>query len=151
MSKTKVGDKIPSFQVRTHQGKELSLDELHEPFVLFFYPKNGTPVCTKEACAFRDAYEDFVEAGATVIGVSSDPVDSHERFAATHRLPFQLVSDADGEIRRLLSVPKSLGILPGRVTYVIDRQGVIRHIFNSQLDAQRHVSEALRTLRSLKD
>ncbi len=149
MPKIKVGDKIPPLKVRTHQGNELLLGELHEPFVLFFYPKNGTPVCTKEACAFRDAYEDFVEAGATVIGVSSDAVESHERFAATHRLPFQLVSDADGEIRRSLNVPKSLGLFPGRVTYVVDREGVIRHIFNSQMDAQRHVSEALNTLRSL--
>lgn len=117
--------------------------------VLFFYPKDETPVCTKEACSFRDAYEDFVQAGAVVIGVSSDPAESHRAFAAGHRLPFVLLTDHDGSLRKAYGVPKTLGILPGRVTYVIDKEGVVRHIFSSQLSAERHVTEALNVVRQL--
>ena len=117
--------------------------------ILFFYPKDGTPVCTKEACAFRDAYEDFVEAGAVVIGVSGDSAARHQAFASNHRLPFVLVADADGKARRAFGVPKSLGLLPGRVTYVIDKEGIVRHVFSSQLAADRHVQEALEVVRRL--
>ena len=117
--------------------------------VVFFYPKDGTPVCTKEACAFRDAYEDFVEAGAVVIGVSGDSATRHQAFASNHRLPFVLVSDKDGKARRAFGVPKSMGLLPGRVTYVIDREGIVRHLFISQFAADRHVQEALDAIREL--
>ena len=99
--------------------------------VLFFYPKNGTAVCTKEACSFRDAYEDFFQAGAVVIGVSSDSLESHQAFASGHRLPFLLVADTDGRLRKAFGVRKTLGFLPGRVTYVIDKAGVVRHIFSA--------------------
>ena len=81
--------------------------------MLFFYPKDGTAVCTKEACSFRDAYEDFVQAGAVVIGVSSDSAESHQAFASGHRLPFVLLADADGSLRKAFGVPKTLGIMPG--------------------------------------
>jgi thioredoxin-dependent peroxiredoxin len=117
--------------------------------VLFFYPKDNSLVCTREACAFRDAYEDFVAAGATVIGVSGDSAESHEQFASTNRLPFLLATDLDGALRRAFGVPKTLGLIPGRVTYVIDRQGVIRHVFNGQFAADRHVREALDAVRAL--
>jgi peroxiredoxin Q/BCP len=149
MPSLRVGDALPSLTIHTHQGEVVSLRDLHKPLVLFFYPKDGSPICTKEACAFRDAYQDFVDAGAIVIGISGDSAQRHEEFAAAHRLPFLLASDADGQIRQTLGVSKSLGFLPGRVTYVIDQDGVVRHIFNSQLDAQRHVTEALNILRSL--
>ena len=150
MNSLKVGDSLPPLTVTTHKGEQISLNELHQPFVLFFYPKNGTPICTKEACAFRDAYQDFVDAGAVVFGISSDSAESHEAFAAVHHLPFELVSDPDGQIRQTMGVPKTLGLFPGRVTYVVDGAGVIRHVFNSQMDAQRHVTEALQVLRELK-
>jgi len=117
--------------------------------VVFFYPKDNTAICTKEACAFRDAYEDFVQAGATVIGVSSDSVAKHQAFANGHALPFLLVADTDGTWRKAFGVPKTLGIFPGRVTYVIDRAGVIRHIFNAQFAAGRHVEEALQIVKQL--
>jgi peroxiredoxin Q/BCP len=117
--------------------------------VLFFYPKDETAICTKEACAFRDAYEDFVDAGAAVIGVSSDSAESHRRFAHGHRLPFLLLADVDGSLREAFGVPKTLGMLPGRVTYVIDKEGVVRHVFSSQFSADQHVSEALAVVRQL--
>jgi peroxiredoxin Q/BCP len=117
--------------------------------VLYFYPQDGTAVCTAQACAFRDAYEDFVKAGAVVIGVSGDSEKSHEQFAASKRLPFLLVSDADGAIRAAFGVPKTLWLLPGRVTYVIDKQGIVRHVFNSAFTAGRHVAEALDVVRKL--
>ena len=151
MSRIDLGDPAPELTLTTQSGEQISLAQYRgkNAVVLFFYPKDGTPVCTKEACAFRDAYEDFVEAGAVVIGVSGDSADRHEAFAANHRLPFVLVSDTDGLARRAFGVPKSMGLLPGRVTYVIDKDGIVRHIFSSQFAADRHVQEALDWIRKL--
>src|SRR5947207_6435431 len=117
--------------------------------VLYFYPKDDTPGCTKEACSFRDQYQDFQDAGAEVIGVSSDPAASHEKFAAKYHLPFVLLADRSGAVRKQYGVPATFGLLPGRVTFVIDRQGIVRHVFNSQLQATRHVEEAIAALRAL--
>jgi thioredoxin-dependent peroxiredoxin len=151
MASIQVGDCAPDFTGQSHTNQRVSLrDYLGErAVVLFFYPKDGTPVCTKEAGSFRDAYEDFVQAGAVVIGVSADSVSSHREFASGQRLPFILLSDADGALRKAFGVPKTLGIFPGRVTYVIDKQAVVRHIFSSQLSAERHVAEALGMVRQL--
>lgn len=107
------------------------------------------PSARKRLAQFRDAYEQFLYNGAAVIGVSSDSAASHTTFAAQHNLPFHLISDAGGLLRRLFGVPKTLGVLPGRVTYVIDRQGVVRLVFNAQLTADRHVREALDAVRRL--
>jgi thioredoxin-dependent peroxiredoxin len=117
-----------------------------KPVVLFFYPKDDTPGCTKQACAFRDDYEEFGKLDAEVIGVSSDSVDSHGRFASKHDLPFTLLSDEGGKVRKLYGVKNSFGLFPGRVTYVIDEGGVVRHIFSSQLGVEKHVEEALQAL-----
>jgi peroxiredoxin Q/BCP len=147
-----IGQQAPDFDKTAHDGEPLSLASFrgNKAVVLYFYPKDETPVCTAEACTFRDAYEDFVDAGAVVIGVSADSLESHEKFAAHHRLPFKLISDEDGDLRRRYEVPKSLlGMLPGRVTYVIDKQGEIQHVFNSQLFGKRHVSEALAVVERL--
>jgi peroxiredoxin Q/BCP len=119
--------------------------------VLFFYPKDNTAGCTAEVCSFRDAYEDFVEAGAEVAGVSSDDAASHERFAAKHRLPFRLLSDPGEIARKAFGIPKTLGLFPGRATFVIDPDGTILHSFNSQFAPLKHVSEALTTLRGARD
>jgi len=148
MSRIDTGDAAPELTLSTHSGQQIALADYRgkKAVVLFFYPKDGTPACTKEACAFRDAYEDFVEAGAVVIGISGDSADRHQTFAANHRLPFVLVSDKDGKARRSFRVPKSMGLFPGRVTYVIDRAGIVRHVFNSQFAAERHVQEALEAL-----
>jgi len=121
-----------------------------KPVVLYFYPKDNTTVCTKEACAFRDNLDEFAKIdNAEVIGISSDSVDSHNRFSAEHNLPFKLLSDEEGKVRELYGVPKTLGLLPGRVTYVIDREGTVRHVFSSQLDYKKHVQEALRSLKNI--
>jgi thioredoxin-dependent peroxiredoxin len=151
MASIQVGDCAPDFTVQSQTGQPVSLADYRgrSAVVLFFYPKDGTAVCTKEACSFRDAYEDFVQAGAVVIGVSSDSEESHRAFASGHRLPFVLLSDAEGSLRKVFGVPKTLGIMPGRVTYVIDKEGIVRHIFSSQFAADRHVSEALAVVRQL--
>ncbi|MFQ5464069.1 MAG: peroxiredoxin [Phycisphaerae bacterium] len=149
--KVAVGDQAPDITVSAHNGQQICLSDYRgEKVVLFFYPKDGTPVCTKEACAFRDTYEQFVEAGAVVIGVSADSEKKHQSFAAKHRLPFLLVSDKDGSLRKGFAVPKTMGFLPGRVTYVIDKEGVVRLVFNDQSLLHSpvcHVEEALKRLK----
>jgi thioredoxin-dependent peroxiredoxin len=147
----KVGDPAPDFTLPDQHGRTVRLSDFRgqRAVVLYFYPKDDTPGCTKEACAFRDQYQDFSDAGAEVIGVSSDSADSHAKFVTKYELPFTLVADRGGVVRKAYGVPATLGLLPGRVTYVIDRAGVVRHVFNSQLQATQHVSEALGTLRSL--
>lgn len=147
----KVGDTAPDFELSDATGQRVRLSALLRTrvVVLFFYPKDGTPVCRAEACSFRDAYQTFVEAGAEVVGISSDTIESHDRFSARHRLPFVLLSDEEGAVRRLYGVPTTLGIMPGRVTYVIDRAGILRHKFSGQFAAQKHVDEALRIVHSL--
>jgi len=151
MTTIKVGAKAPLFSGQDQNGETISLEHLlgKKAVVVFFYPADESPICTKEACAFRDAYQDFSDAGAVVIGVSADSMESHQRFASHHHLPFHLLSDTDGNLRKAFDTPKSLGLLPGRVTYVIDLDGVVRHVFNSQLSAERHVREALTTLKAM--
>lgn len=144
-----VGDKAPDFKLRDQNGNTVSLADYRgkKAVVLYFYPKDETPGCTKEACSFRDSYEDFVKAGAEVIGVSGDSVGKHQAFAEHHRLPFTLLADEGNALRKAYGVPSTLWILPGRVTYVIDRQGIIQHVFDSQLQATRHIDEALVVVR----
>jgi peroxiredoxin Q/BCP len=146
-----VGTVAPHFALPSQTGEMVSLEDFvgRKPVVLFFYPKDDTPGCRTEACAFRDDYEQFGMLDAEVVGISSDSVESHRSFAENHDLPFTLLSDEGGKVRQLYGVPSTLGLLPGRVTYVIDREGVVRHVFSSQLAASRHVEEALGTLRAL--
>ena len=145
-----VGDPAPDFTLPSSSGVVRLADVLRDKtVVLYFYPRDETAGCTAEACAFRDSYEVFTQAGAEVIGVSDDTVESHRSFATHHRLPFQLLSDPGGEVRRLYGVSGFLGLIPGRVTFVIDRQRIVRHMFDSQFKATRHVAEALETIRRL--
>jgi peroxiredoxin Q/BCP len=149
-TKVRPGDAAPAFSLPDQNGKPVSLADFKgRSVVLYFYPKDDTPGCTRESCAFRDAYEDFEEAGAEVIGISSDSPESHQKFAARHRLPFTLVSDAGGQVRKAYGVPATLGLLPGRVTFVIDREGIVRHVFNSQFNPTQHVAEAKEVLARL--
>jgi peroxiredoxin Q/BCP len=147
----KTGDRAPDFRLPSLRGGEVGLSDFagQKNVVLFFYPKDETAGCTAEACGFRDAFEDFVAAGAEVIGISSDSVESHESFARHHRLPMQLLSDKDGRVRELYGVKSTFGLIPGRETFVIDRQGVVRHVFRSQINATKHVKESLELLRRI--
>ncbi|HEX4147534.1 MAG TPA: peroxiredoxin [Pirellulales bacterium] len=151
MSGIQTGDRAPQFTGTTQTGQQISLSDYlgKKAVVLYFYPKDNTSVCTAQACSFRDSYEDFAHAGAVVVGVSSDSVDSHRGFAEQQRLPFPLISDADGSLRKAFGVPRTLGLFPGRVTYVIDREGIVRLVFNSALNAGRHQTEALAAVRQL--
>ncbi len=146
-----VGSLAPDFTLPRQDGTPVRLSEYRgkSAVVLYFYPKDNTAGCTAEACSFRDNYEVFKQAGAEVIGVSADSTESHQQFAGQHRLPFVLLSDEGGAVSKLYRVPKWLGLFAGRVTFVIDKQGVIRHIFNSQIAFDRHVSEALNTLQAI--
>lgn len=150
MSSPAVGDKAPLFRATLQDGSTFDLADVigRKMVVLFFYPKDNTPVCTKEACAFRDSYQQFTAAGAEVIGVSSDSPASHRSFAEKHRLPFPIISDQDRSLRKLYGVPNTLGFVPGRVTYVIDREGVIRLIFSALFASDDHVRKALEAVRN---
>ena len=145
-----VGEAAPDFTLPDPSGQPVSLRELlrERCVVLYFYPKDDTPGCTAEACGFRDQYEVFTAAGAEVVGVSSDDIAAHQSFVARHHLPFVLLSDLGGSVRASYGVKRSLGLLDGRVTFVIDRGGVVRHVFSSQLRPRKHVDEALRIVRS---
>jgi thioredoxin-dependent peroxiredoxin len=146
------GDKAPDFTLPSQSGEQVRLyDRLGgNAVVLYFYPKDNTSGCTAEACAFRDSYEVFTDAGAEVIGVSSDSVDKHAGFAGKHSLPFTLLSDSGGQVRKLYGVPATFGLIPGRVTYVIDRDGTVRHVFNSMTNIGQHVGDALKTVQELQ-
>ncbi|MBR9997619.1 MAG: peroxiredoxin [Cyclobacteriaceae bacterium] len=148
MSKIKKGDMIPFFILKDHDNNEFNIRNLiGSPMVIYFYPKDDTPGCTREACSFRDNYEDFISAGAAVIGISEDPPESHRKFRERYRLPFTLLSDTDNKVRKLFGVPATLfGLIPGRVTYIVDSHGKLRHIFNSQHRTAQHVKEALRII-----
>lgn len=146
----KQGDKVPSFILKDQNGKEFNIDNLigEKNMIIYFYPKDETTVCTAQACSFRDSYEDFKELGAEVIGISSDDEKSHQKFAENHRLPFILLSDSKQEVRKAFGVPKDfLGMVPGRYTYVIDKTGKIILVFNSALNAQKHIDAALKALK----
>ncbi|MER5218176.1 peroxiredoxin [Streptomyces sp. NPDC002838] len=147
-----VGGKAPDFTLPSQSGVPVRLyDRLDDGVVvLYFYPKDETRGCTAEACAFRDSHEVFTDAGAEVIGVSSDSVHKHAAFAARHNLPFTLLSDEEGQVRKDYGVPSVLGIIPGRVTYVIDRQGTVRHVFNSLTNTDKHVNDALDVVRNIQ-
>lgn len=149
----KVGEPAPDFTLPDQNGTLIRLaDRLGKgALVIYFYPKDDSPGCTAEACSFRDSHQIFTDAGAEVIGISSDSVESHQGFAGRHRLPYTLLSDEGGKTRKRYGVPTTLGLLPGRVTYVLDSRGVVRHIFNSQLDFNRHVEEALASVRAIAD
>ena len=146
----KPGDPAPEFTLVDQDGRITTLAGFRgSNLVLFFYPKDDSPGCTREACGFRDHYQIFRDAGAEVIGISDDSVESHLRFARKHHLPFRLLADPEGTVRRAYGVHKSFGLLPGRVTFVIDRHGIVRHAFSSQLRLFKHITESLQVFEDL--
>ena len=147
MVKLKRGDKAPDFTLRNQDDKSVTLSSLKgRKVVLFFYPKDFSPGCTREACHFRDSFEDFTEAGADVIGVSADSVESHKKFIESNLLPYTLLSDPGGEVAKLYGVSGFL--LPGRTTFIIGENGAILYIFSSQTDMKAHIDESLKILKN---
>jgi peroxiredoxin Q/BCP len=147
--KIKVGDKVPIFKLIDQNGTTFDIKNFvgKQPMVIYFYPKDNTSGCTKEACKFRDEFEDFTDIDALVIGISSDSVESHKQFEKEYNLPFILLSDKNKQVRKLFGVPNSMGFIPGRVTYIINKLGEIIYIFNSMTNAEKHVAEAKKALK----
>ena len=147
----KVGDKIPNFEAIDTNGDLFESTTIvgKKPVVIYFYPKDNTKVCTEQACSFRDQYEDFNNLGAEVIGISSDSLKSHVSFANKYKLPFILLSDSDKKIRKQFGVPNDLlGLIPGRVTYVADKSGIVKLVFNS-MSGKIHIEKALKILKTI--
>ncbi|WVZ82162.1 hypothetical protein U9M48_029455 [Paspalum notatum var. saurae] len=145
------GSVPPNFTLKDQNGRPVSLNKFKgKPVVVYFYPADETPGCTKQACAFRDSYEKFKKAGAEVIGISGDDAASHKAFAQKYRLPFTLLSDEGNRVRKEWGVPADLfGTLPGRQTYVLDKQGVVQYVYNNQFQPEKHIGETLKILQSL--
>jgi thioredoxin-dependent peroxiredoxin len=149
----KVGDRMPDFSLPDKNGTIVHIKDYlgTKTLVIYFYPKDETKGCTSEACTFRDDYNAFVSNNSEVIGISADSPASHKKFAANHNLPFILLSDEKNEVRSLFGVPGSMfGLLPGRVTYVVDKQGIVKLVFNSQTHFDEHSKEALQIIGSMK-
>ena len=147
-----VGDKAPDFTLTSQRGETITLSKLigNKNIVLFFYPKDKSKGCTRQACEFRDKYAVFQDLGAEVIGISSDDIDSHVSFADEFKLPFMLLSDKKSKVRKLYNVKNTFGLIPGRVTYIIDKKGIVRHIFSSQFSPKKHIKEALLALEQIQ-
>ena len=146
-----IGDKLPHFTAVKQGGTAFDSNSIqNKPVVIYFYPKDNTPGCTTQACSFRDAYQDFQDLGAEVIGVSGDSVSSHQNFQQKHKLPFVLLSDSDRKLRKLFGVPTALfGLIPGRVTYVFNASGKAIYIFDN-MSAKNHIIKALDSIRKSK-
>jgi len=146
-----VGDRVPPFVLKDQFGEDFDISQHlgKYPMVIYFYPKDDTPGCTKEACSFRDSYEEFTDRSIRVIGISSDSVESHREFAEKYQLPFTLLADTENQVRDQFGVKSDLmGLLPGRVTYVVDDTGRILFVYDNQFKAQNHIREALEALQS---
>ena len=153
MNKIDVGSAVPKFELLDQNGNLFNIESVigKKNIVIYFYPKDDSPGCTKEACSFRDQYDVFNQADALIIGISAQSVESHKNFAMKHRLNYTLLSDKKNEVRKLFGVPANLfGLISGRVTYVVDKTGKVIYVFNSQLQAEKHVDEALNILKNLK-
>lgn len=148
-----MGDKIPEFSLKDQDGNAFSIASLigKKVLVVYFYPKDYTPGCTKEACSFRDSYEDFKTLGAEVIGISDDSVTRHLKFSKSYKLPFILLSDSDNQVRKRFGVSSNLfGLIPGRVTYVVDKKGIVVLVFDS-MNASKHIKKAKETIEKLQN
>lgn len=153
MKKIEVGDVVPIFTLKDQDGKLFNLANVlgKKNLVLFFYPKDDSPGCTKQACYFQDMFKVFEQNDAIVIGISSQTVESHKKFVDKNNLRYPLLSDEGNKIRNLFGVPTNLwGLIPGRVTYVVDKTGTVLYTFNSQRDVTKHVDESIRILKNLK-
>lgn len=153
MDKIQIGDRVPEFSLKDQDANLIDIKQYlgKKKLVIYFYPKDESLSCTRQACYFRDLSDVFEETGTVVIGISQQSVDSHKNFAEANNLNFTLLSDPDNEARKLFGVPSLLfGLVPGRVTYVADKSGKIVYILNSQRDVQKHVDESLKICLVLK-
>lgn len=150
MKKIEIGDRLPHFRLLNQDGKSIAIAKyLGNPLIIYFYPKDDTIGCTRQACSFRDEYLNFSNKGAVIFGISADSVQLHKKFSAKYNLPFDLLSDKDNKVRDRFGVPSDLfGLIPGRVTYITDCQGIVRHIYNNQMNSKKHIEESLRILKS---
>ncbi len=148
MSDLSPGDPMPESTLVGEQGLLNLRDKIGKPLVVYFYPADETYGCTIEACSFRDSYEDFLAAGAEVIGISRDNASSHAKFKSSHKLPFTLLSDPGGKVSKAWGLRGVLGI-PPRVTFVFDKDGIVRHRFESRIRFGKHVDEALEFVKKL--
>lgn len=152
MEKLTIGNHVPEFELYDQNGELFNINSVlgKKNLVIYFYPKDDSPGCTKQACSFRDQFEVFADADAVIIGISAQSVESHLEFAKKYRLNYTLLSDTKNEVRKLFSVPSNfLGLIPGRVTYIVNKEGKIIYLFNSQMQAEKHVNETLRILKEL--
>ncbi len=141
------GKPAPAIKAKAHDGTDIDLAALKgKQVVLYFYPKDETPGCTKEACAFRDAWDDLAKTGVVLVGVSTDSLESHQKFAEHHKLPFHLISDENGSIAKAYGVPNNGGFL-GRQTFVIGADGNVKRVYRS-VDVTKHAAEILADVKS---
>ena len=148
--KLKIGDQIPSFSLKDQNGNIRTSNGLNKSLVLFFYPKDDTPGCTIEVCGFRDKYDLFKILGAEVWGISNGSTQSHLGFASKNKLQYPLLCDHNNNLRKQFGVPKKLGFIEGRVTYIIDSRGKIKHIFEDLLNGPAHIKEAIKALKRIQ-
>lgn len=150
-SPPRVGDKAPDFTLEGPDGRTVSLHDYAgaKNVVIYFYPKDFTAGCTAETRAFGESYDAIFDMGAEILGISSDSAESHGSFAQECGARFPLLADVGGKVREAYGAKSSFGILPGRVTFVVDKQGVVRHVFSSQLRPRQHIAEALEALKAI--
>lgn len=154
MEKLTIGNQIPAFELYDQNGELFSIQSVlgKKNLVIYFYPKDDSPGCTKQACSFRDQFEVFADVDALIIGISGQSVESHLAFANKHRLNYTLLSDVGNKVRKLFGVPANfLGLIPGRVTYIVNKEGKIIYLFDSQTQAEKHINESLRVLKALNN
>ena len=145
-----IGDKCPVFSLRNQDNQLISIEDYlgKKTIIIYFYPKDNTPGCTKEACAFRDAMQNFNNLECEVFGISADSIHSHKVFSLRYKLTFQLLSDSKNLVRKQFKVPANLfGLIPGRVTYIVNKSGIISHLINSQTNPEKHIQETLDFIR----
>ena len=147
-----IGDSCPHFSLQNQNGETINIKDYigSKNVIIYFYPKDNTAGCTKEACSFRDAMQDLNNLDCEVFGISADSVASHKAFANQFRLTFNLLSDVGNSVRKSFKVPANLfGLIPGRVTYIVNKEGKVIHIINSQMNPDKHIKETIEIISSL--
>jgi len=145
----RVGEPFCEFDLESTEGERYTLGSLKGKWaVIYFYPRDGTTGCTAQSCAFRDKHPTFLELDVKVLGISSNSIRSHQEFVSSNQLPFTLLSDKGGELRKALGIRKTLWFIPGRVTFVIDPAGIIRKVINSQFAFSKHAESAAKFIKN---